>query len=229
MDSPDAPHPPDEPHYVFTEGIPYSTTGTESIWGHENPLTLRALQRVLGEGGQWLNLAAGDGRYNNEIARLADKVFATDIDESALRKLLINTPEELKSKVETRAMNLVEKFPFERETIDGVFSAGTLHLFPVPVFNTIASEITRVLKVGGVMVLEFRIDINRVNTQTSETIKFGDEPLYDHAKAILAVRHAFPDFGIQFLDGDKVEERFDKASPPFQFSCTNLLVTGIKK
>ncbi|MCJ7826606.1 class I SAM-dependent methyltransferase, partial [Patescibacteria group bacterium] len=203
--------------------------GQESIWGKESPLTLKVLQSALGNGGKWLHLAAGDGRYNNEIACSADKVFATDIDNSALRKLHRNTPKDLINKVETFQQNLIEKFPLKTSTIDGVFSAGTLHLFPESIFNDIASEISRVLKVGGVMVLEFRVDIKRTNTQTGELIKFGDEPLYNRDQAIAAITKAFPNFNIQFADGDQVSETFDKANPPLRFSCNNLLVTATKQ
>lgn len=230
MDSPDSPHPPDDAHNIFTEGISYSTTGSESIWGKENPLTLSVLQNALKNGGIWLHLAAGDGRYNNEIARSAEKVIATDIDSSALRKLQRNTPIDLESKVRTIQHNLTEKFPLETGVIDGIFSAGTLHLFPESIFHkNIAPEISRVLKVGGRIILEYRIDIKRINTQTGESIKFGDEPLYNREQAIAAITYAFPDFDIKFIDGDKVFETFNEANPPFQFSCNNLLVTAIKQ
>lgn len=75
-------------------------------------------------------MAAGDGRYNDILLKKADKVVATDIDESTLSKLYHNTPDKLRDKLETKTNDLTEDFPFKDESFDRIFCTGTLHLFP---------------------------------------------------------------------------------------------------
>ena len=55
-----------EEKHIFTEGIDYSETGETSIWGTGDRGTLE----IIGNtdiSGRWLNLAAGDGRYNLDL------------------------------------------------------------------------------------------------------------------------------------------------------------------
>ena len=73
-------HKPEEDEYIFTEGINYFETSKVSIWGTGDKDTLELLKKVEIRG-KWLNLAAGDGRYNLNLLEKADFVVASDIDD----------------------------------------------------------------------------------------------------------------------------------------------------
>jgi len=97
----------DESKYIFTEGIDYSKTSRNSIWGQEDFSTKELLKRLVKPSSKWVNLASGDGRYNNLIASVADKVIDVDIDECALQKLYENTLEIFKSKLTLKSLILL--------------------------------------------------------------------------------------------------------------------------
>src|SRR3989338_9201956 len=92
------PREPEQDKYILTEGINYLETGETSICGTGDEDTMELLKKIQIRG-EWLNLAAGDGRYNLNLLRKADFVVASDIDESALSKLWHNTPEQYKKKL----------------------------------------------------------------------------------------------------------------------------------
>ena len=73
-----------EEKYIFTEGVDYFTTGKTPIWGFGDKNTLGLLEKTEIRG-KWLNLAAGDGRYNLKLLEKADYVVTSDIYKSALR------------------------------------------------------------------------------------------------------------------------------------------------
>ncbi|MBU1198624.1 MAG: class I SAM-dependent methyltransferase [Nanoarchaeota archaeon] len=148
----------DEKKCVFTEGLNYFKTGKESIWGEGEKLTLDFLNKKSFSG-KWLNLAAGDGRYNNILLKKADFVVASDIDKSALSKLWHNTSKKQRSKLEIKVFNIINRFPFEDESFDGVFCTGVLHLFPKEFVKKILSEINRVLKPCSEIIFDFATDI----------------------------------------------------------------------
>ncbi len=152
---------PEEKKHIFTEGIDYFTTGKTSIWGLDDKDTKQLLKKIEIHG-KWLNLAAGDGRYNLNLLEKADFVVAGDIDESAISKLWHNTPEEYKAKLDTKAFNITKKFPFEDNSFEGIFCTGTLHLFPKEVLQKIISEIDRILKPNGKVIIDFATDIKRI-------------------------------------------------------------------
>lgn len=111
--------------------------------------------------GNWLNLCAGDGRFNNHLLAKADQVLAVDIDPSPLQKLLRITPDHLKSKLNIKTLNITQPWPLEKNEFDGIFCVGTLHFFPKPVFQFIFQEMDRVLKSGGKIIIDFATDIQR--------------------------------------------------------------------
>ena len=221
------PVPADDKNYIFTEGIDYSKTSQTSIWGPEDRPTQDMLRRTVKEGSTWVNLAAGDGRYNTLIASIASKVVDVDIDRGALNKLFENTPEIYKERLQLETFNLVEKFPLESDMYDGVFNSGTLYLFPEEVFVKMASEISRILKVGGYIAIELAVNIKRVSP-TGESVVFGDEPLYSREEAVEVMNRVFPGFDIKYSDGDMVQCPVPEANPPYDFSCDTLLVEGRK-
>src|SRR3990167_2199248 len=155
------PREPDEENHIYTEGIDYSQSEKPSIWGTGDKDSLELLKKIEIHG-KWLNLAAGDGRYNLNLLEKADSVVASDIDESALDKLRQNTPDELRAKLQTEVFDVTKKFPFENDSFDGVFCTGTLHLFPTEILRQILSEIDRILKPSGRILIDFATDIKRI-------------------------------------------------------------------
>ncbi len=217
----------DESNYIFTEGIDYSKTSKSSIWGEEDSSTKNMLKRLVKPDSKWVNLASGDGRYNTLILQTASEVTDIDIDEGALEKLYENTPTEIQHKLVLKSFNIIEPFPLLSNSYDGLFSSGTLYLFPEEIFINIAREISRILKVGGYLALEWAINIKRVSPK-GESVIFGTEPLYDKDKAIQVTQKAFPNFQLKYLDGEKIYSNEREANPPYEFYCETLLLEGKK-
>ena len=216
---------PREDKYIFIEGINYLETGRTSIWGSGDKDTLEILKDVEIHG-KWLNLAAGDGRYNLELLKKVDSVVASDIDESALNKLWHNTPERYKPKLETKIFDISKKFPFGDNSFDGVFCTGVLHLFPTNVFRKIAYEIDRVLKPHGRAIIDFATDIKRVLPK-GKLIRFGDEPGYDLNKASALLKRVFSNYEIRMYKS-KVSEKMKMGNPSYKFSCNFILLIADK-
>lgn len=148
------PRPPEQDKYIFSEGINYLETGKTSIWGTGDKETLELLRKIRIRG-RWLNLAAGDGRYNQQLLKKADYVVASDVDENALSKLWQTTPEKYRTKLEIKAFDLTNRFPFENNYFDGVFCTGILHIFPRKILEDIIEEADRVLKPDGKIIENF--------------------------------------------------------------------------
>ena len=217
----------DEKNYIFTEGIDYSKTSENSIWGDEDISTMEMLKRLVKPNCRWVNLASGDGRYNTFIANSTKELVDVDIDEGALQKLYINTPEDIKGRLVLKSFNIVEIFPLESDTYDGLFSSGVLYLFPEEVLEKIGKEISRILKIGGYIALEWAINIRRVSP-TGESVVFGTEPLYNKEKTFNVIMKVFPNFEINFIEGEKIYSNESEANPPYEFYCETLLIEGRK-
>ena len=222
------PHLPDEERYIFTEGINYFSAGEKSIWGEGDKDTLKFLEKTKIISGKWLNLAAGDGRYNLHLLKKADFVVASDIDESALSKLWRTTPKEYVKKLSTKVFDLTKRFPFQDKSFDGIFSAGTLHLFPKNVLAKIIVEITRILKPKGKIILDFATDIKRIMSNGERYIVKG-EPQYTLNEAKATLEKLFGNYKLTFYESKVPEEVFNKANPSYIFSCKFWLVVGEKK
>jgi ubiquinone/menaquinone biosynthesis C-methylase UbiE len=217
---------PKESKHIFTEGINYFKTGKISIWGTGEKKTLELLKKEEIRG-KWLNLAAGDGRYNLNLLDKADFVVASDIDESALSKLYHTTPEKYINKLEIKTFDITKPFPFDDNSFDGIFCAGILHLFPTDVFRKIFYEMDRILKSRGKIIIDFATDIKRVS-HDDKLIVFGDEPQYtlDEAKKLL--KDIFKKYKIRVQELQFFEEEFKAANPPYKFSCKGVLLVAIK-
>ena len=226
MDRITKPTKPKEDTFVFTEGIDYFTTGKNSIWGIGDKDTLQLLKKTKIRG-KWLNLAAGDGRYNLSLLEKADSVVASDIDESALSKLWHNTPKKFQSKLKTKQFNLTKKFPFEDKSFDGVFCTGTLHLFPKDIFQKIISEIDRILKPNGRVIIDFATDIKRTSP-SGKLITFGKEPLYTLEDAKNTLKNLFRNYQTEQHDSEVVED-FEAANPPYTLNCKFVILIADKK
>ncbi|MBI4039512.1 class I SAM-dependent methyltransferase [Candidatus Daviesbacteria bacterium] len=220
------PHEPKEDRYIFTEGINYLETGKTSIWGTGDKDTLELLKKIKIHG-KWLNLAAGDGRYNLDLLKKADFVVASDVDESALSKLWHNTPQKYRTKLDTKAFDITKKFPLENNSFDGIFCTGTLHLLPQKILRRIISEIDRILKLNGRVIIDFATDIKRTSPN-GELIIFGKEPLYSLKDAKKTLKNLFRNYRIQMHESEVVED-FEAANPPYTLNCKFIILIADKK
>ncbi len=216
---------PNEQENIFTDEIDYAKTGNNSVWGDEDKATNDLIKTI--KGGKWLNLCAGDGRFNLHLLERAEQVTAADIDPSALQKLYRITPLELIKKLATRSMNVTMPFPFETETFDGIFCSGTLHLFPKDIFKRIFQEMDRVLKHNGKMIIDFATDIERRYPDGSLWI-VKNEPNYSLQEALAFLQNIFQDYSVQIVT-DKVEpEKVQLGDKEYMFSSNFILIQGTK-
>ena len=221
------PRTPEQDKYIFTEGIDYSKTEKTSIWGTGDKDTLELLKKIEIHG-KWLNLAAGDGRYNLNLLEKADFVVASDIDESALSKLWQNAPDKFKSKLKTKVFDITKKFPFENNSFDGVFCTGTLHIFSRNILEKIIIELDRVLRHGGRVIIDFAADVNRIRFDGKPYI-IKDEPKYTLAETKTTLRTLFKNYKIKVYESEVPEEILKEAKPPYKFSCKFILLIADKK
>ncbi|MBU1205279.1 MAG: class I SAM-dependent methyltransferase [Nanoarchaeota archaeon] len=217
---------PEEEKHIFSRGIDYFKTGKVSIWGLGDKNTLQLLKKIEIHG-KWLNLAAGDGRYNLNLLEKADFVVASDIDESALSKLWHNTPEEYRAKLDTKLFDITKKFPFENNSFDGVFCTGTLHLFPKEILQKIIFEIDRILKSNGRVIIDFATDVKRTSPD-GKLVTFGKEPSYTLKDAKSTLKKLFKNYKIKMYDSGVVED-FEAANLPYTLNCRFVILIVDKK
>ncbi|MCK4884271.1 MAG: class I SAM-dependent methyltransferase [Candidatus Diapherotrites archaeon] len=219
-------HKPKESKNIFTEGIDYSKTKKSSIWGFGDNDTLKILKSTKIQG-KWLNLAAGDGRYNLGLLEKADMVVVSDIDEGALNKLIKNTPVELKHKLKTKVFDITKEFPFEDSSFEGVICTGTLHLFPKEVLRQIFSEIDRVLKPQGKIIVDFAVNIKRVLPNNQLHVK-KFEPVYGLEEATRFLEGLLKDYRVKVVDSVVPNEEVKVGDIVYMFSCGFILLTADK-
>jgi len=221
------PREPDEENYVFTEGIDYSQTEKTSIWGIGDKDTLELLRKIEIRG-KWLNLAAGDGRYNLNLLEKADSVLASDIDESALEKLRQNTPDKFKVKLQTKVFDITKRFSLENNSFDGVFCTGTLHLFPKEILRQIFSEIDGILKPHGRILIDFATDIKRVLPDGKLYLR-KSEPQYGLKEAAKFLTELLKNYKVQIVESEVPEEEIKTRGFVYRFSCKFILLVADKK
>lgn len=186
---------PKEEQFIFTDTINYSKTADASVWGVEDRATVRLLKQSK-LSGSWLNLCAGDGRFNNLLLTKVEHVTALDIDPAPLKKLVKITPDKLKKKLSTQVANVVKRLPFADNQFDGIFCVGTLHLFPTAVFQRIVKEMGRVLKADGTIIIDFATDIRRRFDDGSLWV-VKNEPCYTLRTATALLKKVFKPYRIK--------------------------------
>ncbi len=213
---------------VYTEGINYFASGDASIWGNGDADTLRELTPHEFHDGTWINLAAGDGRYNELLLTKVDALVATDIDEGALSKLWHKTPKNLQKKLQVKKLDLNSEFPFRSESIGGVFSTGVLHLFSVEDLQKIIDEIYRVLVDGGEFIFDFAADRVKVDKDGNKVLH-QSQINYTLAEAKKVLPTILKDFTFTWKEFTLPPEEVDTGSIKYFFSCNYLLVFCKKK
>lgn len=198
-----------------------------SKWGIEEKETLNAINKI-GFKGKILNIAAGDGRFNDKLLELADEVVAVDINEEELKELKEKCPQNLKNKLNIRCMDITKRFPFEQNTFDGIFCTGTLHLFDIETIKNILIEIKRLLKNNGKILLDFATDISRLDFNNSP-VTFNNEGNYTLEQGINLFRDAFKDFTIDIEKASFKEENLDDSTGYKDIEGNFLIISGESK
>jgi len=218
---------PQDDKYIYTDGVDYSKTSDDSVWGTEEEITSKLINKSVASG-SWLNLCAGDGRFNNRLLEKASEVVAADFDENALQKLSRIAPENLRGKLRTKKINVVERFPFDDNKFDGIFCVGTLHLFPKKIFKEkVFSEMDRVLKTGGQMIIDFAVDIKREHPDGSLRI-VENEPNYSLEDAKILLKEIFAKYKIEMFVDKSEPEKVTLNERSYTFSCNFILLKAVK-
>ncbi|MEK7093638.1 MAG: class I SAM-dependent methyltransferase [Patescibacteria group bacterium] len=217
---------PNQTKYIFSEGINYLKTGKRSIWGAGDRETLDFLNKTPLHG-KWLHLAAGDGRYNSQLLKKVDHLVVSDIEEGALIKLRRNTPRILKKKLRLAVFDITKKFPLRSRSLEGILCFGTLHLFPKEILKNIVKEISRILKPGGMIIIDFPTHIKRERFDGKPYVIRG-EPHYSNATANTTLRRLFAGYRIRMMPGNIPPESYPRANPPYTYSSKFILLTGTK-
>lgn len=195
-----------------------------SKWGEEEKETLKAIEKIEFRG-KVLNIAAGDGRFNEKLLELADEIIAIDINEKELKELEDKCPENLKSKLKTKCMDITKRFPFEENTFDGIFCTGTLHLFDIQTIRTILSEIKRVLKNNGKILLDFATDISRLDSNNNQVV-FDNEGNYTVEQAINIFQDNLRNFSFSIEKASFKEENLEESTGYNSIVGRFLIVSG---
>lgn len=198
-----------------------------SKWGIEEKETLETIKR-MGFKGNILNIAAGDGRFNNELLKLADKVIAIDNNNQELEILKNDCPNEFNSKLEVKNVDITKHFPFLDKEFDGVFCTGTLHLFQVETIINILNEIKRVLKQEGVILLDFATEITRLDNYGNKVI-FAGEGEYSNEEAINIFKDNLKEFEIDIEKSSFKEENLEDNGSYKSIVGDFLIISGVKK
>jgi len=217
---------PNENEFIYTDGVDYAETTDNSIWGTEEEATSNLISKT-NITGRWLNLCAGDGRFNNQLLAKANEVIAVDIDESALQKLVRITPERLRSKLKIQTGDVVKPLLFNNQSFDGFFCVGTLHLFPKQIFKKIFNEMDRVLKIGGLIIIDFAADIKRVNPDGALWV-VENEPNYSLTEAKKFLEDVFRNYKINVIIDKSEPEEVTLNDRIYTFSCNFILLEGRK-
>lgn len=198
-----------------------------SRWGVEEKETLQAIVNI-GYQGTILNLASGDGRFNNSLLQFAD-VVTCDINQQELDTLQNETPQPLKQKLKTIVAD-IQKLPFEDNSFDGIFCTGTLHLFNNKILHEICNEICRVVKHDGKLIIDFACDIKRINKENREPLRFNGEIGYTETDAKRIIAKFLKDFKLKFETYNFCEENSETPNgEKYELEGKFLLVTGVKK
>lgn len=199
----------------------------KSKWGDEEKETTAIIKRV-NFSGKVLNVAAGDGRFNNELLIYADHVVAIDNDINELHKLKNRCPNNLIKKLSTNVVDVTKKLSYGDNSFDGVFCTGFLHTFKDEKLNKIMIELHRILKKGGKIVIDFATDIRR-EKEDGGLITYEGEGNYalDEAKQIFCKMSEL--FNLNFEYGKCHESDLYLNDIKYDFKCNFLVAYGSRK
>ena len=203
----------------------------ESVWGKGEDLTLDVLCRENLEG-NWLDLGAGDGRYVSDLLKRVNHLVVADIDKTELQKIQLCLSRQERLKVSVSVFDMAKRFPFGDRSFDGVFCTGTLHLFTPDKIAFILSEISRILKSKGKIIIDFATDVKRVLSDGNlEVIR--DKPSYIlEYKAVNAKKmltEMLKDYRLEFFQSTFEDDLTSNVSYGFHTKGNFFLVIGTRQ
>jgi len=146
------------------------------VWGVPHPDIIALSERTTIRG-TWLNLAAGDGRYNDLLLDRCESVVAFDMDEKSLQRLIERVQPPNRSKIQPQVGDITAPLPFESNRFDGCLCTGVLHLLEATTVRQVFAEVFRVLRPESCMIMDFAVDIQRELPDGSMYLVDG-EPRY---------------------------------------------------
>lgn len=198
-----------------------------SVWGAEDQATLDLIKEVK-ISGQWLDLAAGDGRYTDRLIEKAAILIAADIDAEYLEKIRLKIPEKYQKKLLTTAFDFLKTFPFPDNFFDGVFCTGVLHLYKKEDVESVLMQVKRVLKDGGLLIFDFATDIQRIQADGS-LHQYPGRIEYSTEEAKQLVKGWLQDFSYQVIESRVSDQPVDLGERKYKLNCKFLLVKAQKK
>jgi len=198
-----------------------------SKWGSEESETIDVINEI-NYSGKVLNLAAGDGRFNNLLLDYASEVIAVDNDINELKILESICPEHLRSKLSLSIIDITKTLPYKESTFDGIFCTGTLHGFDTETIKKIMLELNRVLKKDGKIVIDFATDVERVK-ENGDLIIYDGEGLYTTNEALELFKTFNTLFNFNIKYGKCHEPNLFLNDEKYDFKCNFLLLYGTKK
>jgi len=204
-----------------------SPLSSQSIWGLGDTVTLDLLSKQSFKG-IWLNLAAGDGRYNNLLLSSADEVIVCDIDKNALNKLYDLTPKKYQRKLSLQICDITQGLPFPNNHFDGIFCTGALHLFNPSKLKKIFSEINYILKPNGTLIFDFATDIKRI-LPNKLTYFMKGEPNYTSSQANELHNQLLTNYNFQIYSSTVPPEQITTPERTYTFTCNFFFIIATKK
>ena len=185
------------------------------------------------KGMQVLEVGCGSGAFTTFVARAIGekgKVYALDIQEKML--------EQLKNKLlkpdnrDIKNIEMINKsayeLPFENNSFNGVFCTGTLHLFPKEILRQIFSEMDRILKPDGRILIDFATDIKRTLPDGKLYIR-KSEPQYNLEEVAKFLKELLKNYKVQIVESEVPEEEIKTRGFVYRFSCKGIIVIADKK
>jgi len=122
-------------------------------WINNANIFAQQILQYIPKGARILELGSGQGQDTRFFASNKLDVVSTDISESAIKINNEKLPEDLKSFVTIKKLDMTEKFPFEDESFDVVYAHLSFHYFSIKKTLEILQEVHRVLKNDGLFIM----------------------------------------------------------------------------
>lgn len=119
-------------------------------WVNQTTIFAKFAGKYFPKRGRLLDLGAGQGQDSRYFARLGYRVISTDITKYALERSQAKAEQE-KLEMTFMKLDILDKMPFEDNSVDIVYSHLALHYFSDKETKNIFQEIYRVLKPQGII------------------------------------------------------------------------------
>lgn len=152
-----------------------------------------------------LDLGCGSGNDTLYLLRKGKQVYAVDQSENAIRNITKNFPEVAEAKV----MNMLDGIDYPDNTFDIVIADLSLHYFDASTTHRILSDIRRILRPGGHLLVRVNSikDVNH-GAGSGEEVEYHlyrtDNGMFKRFFDEADIREIFSDFQIIFLEEQKM-------------------------